>query len=604
MHAPSSSTATGASSRAGLGNFWATPAAKGLFLALLCAACWVTGGAGATGTNSNAMTLTIDASDPGPAVASNFIGIAVSSWSIDDDNGYTKCFTTANSEMVNLFRQIGIKHLRTIMGPAVSSEPDPSNSEIDAFFDFAAASGVNKIIWSLHLYNAEVTTNWSNNKAIATHIWTTITTNGTVESNLLDSFAFDNEPDWLKVICCTDPNITGYYTPASTGGYNGEWNSWRQTIVALTPGAKFSGPDTGSKWPCPGEINTSIDSVPFTLRFATDESSNISTATQHFYGQTGISNFTVTELAEACLSSNWLTTNYTTVNNDIVGSLAMPYRFTECSAFDNETNAGNQCFATGLWALDFYHWWARHGCAGVDPFTRTAQYDSPIYFDGTNYLPEPYAYAMKAFNLGSGGNVIYTSKFLIDNPGNLNVTAYGVVNATDLYVTVINKTFDSVTSYVANVTIPAPTGFAMQFARYMVLSGGPTPGSSGNATIDGACLGGAEIPNDGSSWAGTWTPLAVTAGGVSLAVQPTTAVIIDLQNIQVTLQSPQMSSGGVFSFVVNGPAGYNYTIQTSTDMVHWTTVETVPNQTGSIDVILSNGGPSTVAYFYRAALVP
>ena len=571
--------------------------------ALLCAGLFSSALAFGAVTNTNPITLTIDASDPGYAVPSNFVGISVSSSSIDGDNNYTKFLTTNDTQVINLFKQIGIKHMRTIVGPAESSDPDPSNAQIDAFFDFARAAGVNKIIWSLHLYNAESVTNWSNNRAVASHIWNTTTAAGTVESNLLDSFAFDNEPDWLRVICCTDPAITGYSTPASTGGYIGVWRGWQQTIAALAPGAKFSGPDTGSKWPCPGEINTSVNGVPFTLQFATDAASVISGANQHFYGQTGISNFTALQLAEACLSSNWLTTNYTLINNDIVGSLPMPYRFTECSAFDNETNAGNQIFATALWGLDFYHWWARHGCAGVNPFTRTAQYNAPIYYDGANYVAEAYAYGMKAFGLGSLGNVIYTSKFLINNPSNANVTAYGVVNSTDLYVTIINKTFSEVGSVTANVTIPAPTGFSVQTARYMVLSGGPTPGLTGNATITGACLGGAEIPNDGSAWAGAWTPLPVAAGGVSLAVQPTTAVIVDLQNIPVTLQWPQVNANGVFSFLVTGPSGYQYSIQNSTDLVNWTSLETVSNQTGSVDIVLNNGVPASGSYFYRAVLL-
>jgi len=293
-------------------------ATKAGFLGAICAVIFAASSAFATPTNS--ITLTIDASDPGVAISSNFVGLSFSSMSIDGDGGYTKFLTTADTQVVNLFKQIGVKHIRTIMGPANPSNPDPSNSQIDSFFDFAAAAGVNKVIWSLHLYDAEVTTNWSNNKAVAAHIWGTTTSAGTVESNLLESFAFDNEPDWLHVICCADPGITGYYTPATNGGYLGWWKTLQQGIAAIAPGAKFSGPDTGSKWPCPGEINTSISSVPFTLRFATDTASNISMANQHFYGQTGISNFTVLQLAEACLSSNWLTTNYTDINNSIVGS--------------------------------------------------------------------------------------------------------------------------------------------------------------------------------------------------------------------------------------------------------------------------------------------
>src|SRR5262249_31074243 len=152
------------------------------------------------------------------------------------------------------------------MSRAQSSNPDPSPSQIDAFFDFAAASGVNQVIWSLHLFDAESTNDWSNNKVVASHIWNTTTANGTVERNLLDSFAFDNEPDWLHYICCMDPNISGYDTPVSTGGYSAVWSGWQEAIAGIAPGARFSGPDTGSKWPCPGEINTSVAGVPFTLR--------------------------------------------------------------------------------------------------------------------------------------------------------------------------------------------------------------------------------------------------------------------------------------------------------------------------------------------------
>lgn len=566
------------------------------FLSVLCIACLLSGAASAIQTNW--ITLAIDASNPGPAIPTNFIGISVSSWSIDGDSGYTRYFTVANTQMVNLFKQIGVKHLRTIMGKANPSYPDPSDSQIDAFFDFAKAAGVNKIIWSLHLMNAETVTNWSNNSAIASHIWNTTTASGTVESNLLESFAFDNEPDWLRYICCMDPNITGYYTPATTGGYIGMWQQWRRAIAAVAPGARFSGPDTGSKWPCPGEVNTSISGVPFTLRFATEESSVISTATQHFYGQTGISNFTTLQLAKACLSPNWPATNYTIIQNDIVGGLPVPYRFTECSAFTNQKNPGNQCFATALWGLDFFHWWALRGCAGVNPFTRCAQYNSPIFFNGTDYVAEPYAYGMKAFTLGSCGRAIYPSQLVMSNPSNINVTAYGVVDSSDLYVTIINKTFNSVGSHAAVVTIPAPVGFSVNNARCIVLSGGATPGSFGNATMDGACLGGAEITNDGSAWAGTWTPLPVTDGGVSLMVMPTTAVIVDLQQSPVlSVGSPGVDATG-FHFWAFAPVGSNVVVQVSMNLENWTPIYT---NTGSF-LFTDPNATNSSCRFYRLAM--
>src|ERR1700760_4170614 len=146
---------------------------KNKFLAVLGAGCLFGFAAQAIPTNS--MILTINASNPGTAIPTNFIGLSVSSWSIDGDSGYTKFLTTADTQIINLFKQIGIKHLRTIMDKGQPAYPDPSNSQIDSFFDFAAAAGVNKIIWSLHLYNAETVTNWANNAAVAAHIWTTTT---------------------------------------------------------------------------------------------------------------------------------------------------------------------------------------------------------------------------------------------------------------------------------------------------------------------------------------------------------------------------------------------------------------------------------------------
>ena len=425
-----------------------------LAFVVLCGSCLLGGCALA---QTCPITLTIDPSKPGYAIPTNYLGLAVSSMSIDGDGGYTKCFTTANTQMVNLFKQIGVKHLRTIMGKANTNNPDPSNSQIDAFFDFAAAAGVKKIIWSLHLYNADpgVATNWSNNKAIATHMWNTTTASGTIESNLLESFAFDNEPDWLKTICCADPVITGYYTPTNNG-YIDKWRTWCETIRAagVAPGASFSGPDTGSEWPAQTttSVNTSIGGVPFTLRFALDAHTNISTATQHYYGadSTGLS---AEQMAEACLSPSWVTNYYPALANAALSGATnwptnnagapMPYRLTECSAFNNGGgNQANHIFASALWAIDFYHWLAQQGCTGVDPFTRTVQYNSPIYYDGTNYTAAAYAYAMKAFALGGSGNVILPGQFAISNPSNINVAAYGVVNSTNLYVTMVNKTFN------------------------------------------------------------------------------------------------------------------------------------------------------------------
>src|SRR5664280_1291013 len=145
---------------------------KGLsaFLSVLCAGCLLC----ATAFAIDPITLTINATAPGCAIPSTFVGISVSSASIDGSSGCKKIFTTSNTQLVNLCKQIGVKHLRTIMGKANASSPDPTDAQIDSFFDFAHAIEVSNVIWSLHLFNAsERTYRWSNNKAVAAHIWNT-----------------------------------------------------------------------------------------------------------------------------------------------------------------------------------------------------------------------------------------------------------------------------------------------------------------------------------------------------------------------------------------------------------------------------------------------
>ena len=67
---------------------------------------------------------------------------------------------------------------------------------------------------------------------------------------------------------------------------------------------------------------------------------------------------------------------------------------------------------------------------------------------------------------------------------------------------------------------------------------------------------------------------------------------------------PQLSgfqmSRGVFSFVLNGPVGSNYVIQTSTDLVHWTPFSTNTISPDGAGVIVDLN-PAAPQKFYRAA---
>ena len=71
------------------------------------------------------------------------------------------------------------------------------------------------------------------------------------------------------------------------------------------------------------------------------------------------------------------------------------------------------------------------------------------------------------------------------------------------------------------------------------------------------------------------------------------------------LLSPQMNSNGVFTFTLEGNAGYLYTFQSSTDLVVWNPVLTISNTTtGSIEFFAHNFPVSNGGYFYRAVILP
>jgi hypothetical protein len=269
--------------------------------------------------------------------------------------------------------------------------------------------------------------------------------------------------------------------------------------------------------------------------------------------------------------------DWTNINNWIVGTntwptnpLASPYRtllpfrFTEVSAYDNgagdtseagvqetpegdtfDINDGNtngQNFSTALWELNWCHWWARHGCSGVDPFSRTVQHSAPIYELGvTQYVVEPYAYGLKAFNVSApaGGACINASGVTNSANWTNQLDSYAVVytnndNTEDIYVTLINRTYQQVGAYAYNVQI-YPGSFTPTGASNIVLtsSDAPNPMGEGDASILGSAqLGGATITNT-AVWTPTWNPMTIGTAGAGFntctaLVQGCSAMIVDI----------------------------------------------------------------------------
>jgi len=557
------------------------------------------------------ITFSIDAWAQGNAISSNFSGISFETGSERLGNAGTSgyMFSATNTQLITLFQNIAFKNIR-VGGGSVDDETPPGFGSdgvtgVNNLFAFAGQAGVS-VIYSLRLLGSSSMNYQTESADIADYIWANY-------QPQIDFFCIGNEPNWNSYHyppagTGPDPRIVYYDTSLAHEGYVEEWNEFADAVSAMAPGAPFGGPDTGDE---NGATATWFDGESWTQNFINDATAGnitgpVLAATQHNYiggDDTGLS---VAAAISNMLSAAWVTADYPQLYNQTTGTVAaagLAYRMTECNPYTGGLVGADNAFASALWALDYMHWQAARSpyCQGVNFHNKQWLATDTIYLDAHgNYQANPKACGIKAFDLGSHGNVLANTSF--SNPNGINVTGYAVGDAANLYITIINKTGGGTPAVNANVTI-APANFSASYGEYIVLNGAPV----NNPSALGATLGGAPITNN-APWQGTWTALRVSASGqCTLAVNSASAAIIHITGSPVPpvpmLQSPQINSDGIFSFTLVGAAGYSYTIQGSTDLVNWNPLETVNNETGSIEIVIRNPPQSQSGYYYRAVLL-
>jgi hypothetical protein len=207
-----------------------------------------------------------------------------------------------------------------------------------------------------------------------------------------------------------------------------------------------------------------------------------------------------------------------------VAAAGQRYRLTESNDYLGGIPGASNTFASALWALDYLHWWAAHGAAGVNFHNKQWLYTDTIVPDpatgGARYKATPKGYGIKAFALASAGQA---KPVAIDNADGINLTAYCVGAASEDYVTIINKTHGPQAAD-AEVTI-VPPGPGRPTAQLMTLASGP-PGE--DATQTSATLGGAAITGD-TPWNGKWDDLPESQAGIALTVKAATAAIVRIR---------------------------------------------------------------------------
>lgn len=503
--------------------------------------------------------LTVDATSREFAIPNDFVGLGFETKSVAPNTYGVRgnFFAPTNTQLVTLFRNIGIKNIRvgggTVDGSGSDEHcamPTPSHKDIDNLFQFAQAAGI-KVIYSFRLLNIAACANPNlaeEDAAIAQYIWSKYRAN-------LDSFSIGNEPDVLSfhtrpdktvdpAIYETTPLVPGSAYPS----YLADWRHFANVILKSVPGAKFSGPDTAvsatsSFTPSPAT------GVSWTQQFTTDlkDSGVLVEALQHHYVWGSPGSTTAQEAIDDMLSRAWNDSTevasqpannggkadfhpYPFVYQHVLASVVashVPYRMTEANDCLHGVVGASNGYASALWALDYMHWWAAHHMAGVNfhnnpwiPTDTIVPDPNPCPASGCgNYRVSAKAYGMKAFDLGSHG---YVESVMISNPDKVNLTAYAVGTDQDQYVTIINKTHSTTHDATSAAVTIELDGIKPGKADYMVL----TNGAPGNAEGLTATLGGASITNT-ASWQGKWIQLGrIVDGKIKLTVESTTAAIV------------------------------------------------------------------------------
>jgi hypothetical protein len=395
--------------------------------------------------------------------------------------------------LIGIFRVLGIKSLR--IGGSTADMPRydvPGEKDIDQLFAFAEAAGV-QVIYTLRLPSANV----ERDAALAKYIVDRYRAR-------LTCFEIGNEPDFYRRVYREIPD---YLT------YRGYWRAVEEAVAKAAPGAKFCGPAAGgtTAWP-----------RSFAEDFA--KTGRIAAVVMHEYpgGDGNLSSGAPAR--DAMLSRAWMELYDRLYVSFGAAALrhGLPYRLEETNNFTGGAKDATDTFTAAMWALDYMHWWAAHGAAGMNFHNRRWILNTTIYpvsnqNDGleSGYKLHPIAYGIKAFTLGGRGTPLPVAA---GNPDALNVTAYALRDGGSLFVTVINKKDPGSALHDAAVTIAA-AGFAPAEVIFLT--------APDLAAKEGITLGGAPI-QDGA-WDGKWT----AAGPGSMKVAGGSAAIVRLSHNEV-----------------------------------------------------------------------
>ena len=293
-------------------------------------------------------------------------------------------------------------------------------------------------------------------------------------------------------------------------------------MEATSRDAKFCGADVEDKGQWAADYADAFKGAP-----------NIRLVTEHHYLGNGRKN--VGALGRDTMLSSKIEADYSEFFNGFGPSVAkdgFSFRLSETNSFFHGGAVdASDTFASALWGLDYLHWWAAHGAAGLNFHTgdtvssqvggpnRAAVY-AVFVSSQSGYHMRPLGFGIKAFDIGGHGAVVPVT---IANSDGINLTAYAVLRSTgNLYVTIINKEH-AAGARSAKVTVVTDSTYRKGAAMFLL-----SPENEVSAK-DGVTLGGAVIDDDGT-WKGTFSELSgISQGKFAINLSSATAVVLHLQ---------------------------------------------------------------------------
>jgi hypothetical protein len=473
------------------------------------------------------VTISVNTAQPGAEIPPRALGLSYETSLMLPDAHGVHYFRSDNKPLITLFKTIGVKSLR-IGGNSVDAPnvPLPSEADVTAFFDFAKAAGV-KVIFSVRLEEA--------NTPGATDT-SPISSAGSIAnaqsaarfaklihdrySDVLDCFAIGNEPSYFKDYAL----------------YSAKWKAIRDAIAAVYPGAEFCGPDQN---PSP-ELDARIahDLAGDGLIKITQHSYPFGCAYKNPQARTNIANlipFDAAEAREKMLSPKAYDI-YEKIYRGIAGAItntALAYRLTEVNSYwFSGLQGASDSYVSGLWAVDYLHWWTSHGADGMNFHTgdRTGgDVSLPCRYaafvtSAHGYEARPLAYGMKLFDLGGHGK-----QLTITNSASTNLVAYATLDSNTIFVTLLNKaqgTSDENSKI--QIKLDAPVDDSSAQAIFLQAKNGVIGTGSSGVT-----LGGGSIKEDGT-WNGNWAPVKITNNKfIAISMPPASAAVVRVTWVEV-----------------------------------------------------------------------